>query len=817
MKKTQTASQTEDFDDVINAKENDPCLPQSTSNAAICSSNNARRKSIESLNKSRELEDQASIAAAALIELEKCKNAEERNAQAAAAAAAAAANNSNSKKKLRTVTFNPPTSRFEQWCSEKTGLSRIGLLIFALLLILLFILFIIVVVMSTLWPEIPHSSLFPICRTPACLLASSEVISRMNQSVAACEDIREYSCGHWLNTHSIPAHESLWGVKQHMQLKHREHLRNLITTMKLTENVESVEWKIKINYDSCMSLGTIETEGKRPLHKHLSQLGGWYVLRDSINLWDMKKTLKILHAKYDVHPFFHIDVIPDPRIPAQSIVQISPGKLGLPDKSYYYRRSDDQIVVAYKRFLQDVAISFGAKSDNAHTFSEDMFGFERRLTERFPSNQHGDLHKSHLHRATLGDLQTHAPTINLYDIVSFMFTSMKFTLKTEVVVVAPDYLVNVSQIFSTTDRSVLNDYMMLKLALTYMPYLSKSFRTTLHEFHKHLYGVREPLPRWEFCIKTLQKFMGRGLEAISEKSNNDVEKKRKVVTDIFDQIRVTLKDDVINSENLPKHIKDHFLDKLEHMSIQVGLKVEMKRPAVYNEYYLPLVSIKDDYFMNIFLSVTFKLEDRVKRLAEHNDDARWVDGISDGSLKIIYIPELNKVAVPLALLSTPYFHPHYPSSILLGSIGVEIGEAIMAGLIGEGLYYSGEGVQLPNDHPVYTNKYDCLLGDQVSASTRHLHAITALYKTLKKSLSDVPHVHQPALENLENEALFFVAHAQALCTIKTAERQDLDITTSKAKLDDINLLDILMHKSTEFSTAFNCFRKLKKDSCDALI
>ncbi|XP_073969478.1 endothelin-converting enzyme 1-like isoform X2 [Rhodnius prolixus] len=674
-----------------------------------------------------------------------------------------------------------------------------------------------ILVMSTLWPVAPHSALFPICRTPACLLASSEVISKMNQSVSACEDIRDYSCGHWLNTHTIPSHESIWGIKQHMQLKHREHLRNLIMTMKQPVDVTSVEWKTKNTYDSCMSLDPIETEGKLPLVKRISQLGGWHVMKGlSVNNWDMKLTLKKLHAEYDVHPFFKIDVIPDPRVPAQSIIQISPGKLGLPDKSYYYRSSSDKIVIAYKTFLKDIATSFGASGPYANTFSEDMFGFERRLTERFPSNGHVDGFRA-LHRTTVGDLETHAPSINLYDIISYMFTNIKITKKTEVVVAAPDYLVNVSQIFSSTDRIILNDYMMLKLAFNYMPFLSNSFSSTLLEFHKHLYGVKETVPRWETCIKTLQKYMGRGLEAILENSNGEREKKKKVAADLFEHIRITLRNNVMNSNNLPSHIKEHFLEKLDQMSVQIGLKEEMKDPDVYNDYYDQLSSIKDAFFLNVLKSVSFQLEKRVERLSEHNEDDRWVDGISDGSLRVIYIPELNKVAIPMALLATPYFHPHYPLSILYGTLGVEIGEAVISGLIGEGLYYSGDGMQLPDDHPVYAKKYDCLIEEQASASTRHLYAVTAAYKALKNVLAELPHVHQPALEYLENEALYFIAYAQSLCTMKTPEQQDLDITTAKSKMDDINLLDIVMHRSREFSTTFNCNRKLKKDSCDGLV
>lgn len=48
-----------------------------------------------------------------------------------------------------------------------------------------------------------------------------------------------------------------------------------------------------------------------------------------------------------------------------------------------------------------------------------------------------------------------------------------------------------------------------------------------------LSGVKETVPRWETCIKTLQKYMGRGLEAILENSNGEREKKKKVVSFFF--------------------------------------------------------------------------------------------------------------------------------------------------------------------------------------------------------------------------------------------------------------------------------------------
>ena len=133
-------------------KESDPCLPSS----------NSFRKSMESLNKNRETDQQNS----SVLETEKNKNTDSTNSYNL---------KQEKKKSALKVTIIPPTSKFEKWLTQKTGLSRLGLLISGIVLVLLFILLLTVTIMACLWPNIPHSMMFSLCRTPACLLSSSEV------------------------------------------------------------------------------------------------------------------------------------------------------------------------------------------------------------------------------------------------------------------------------------------------------------------------------------------------------------------------------------------------------------------------------------------------------------------------------------------------------------------------------------------------------------------------------------------------------------------------------------------------------------------
>jgi hypothetical protein len=51
--------------------------------------------------------------------------------------------------------------------------------------------------------------------------------------------------------------------------------------------------------------------------------GGWHVLREfSIHSWDYRQALQHLHALYGVSPFFKVSVVPDPRDPIKSIIQV---------------------------------------------------------------------------------------------------------------------------------------------------------------------------------------------------------------------------------------------------------------------------------------------------------------------------------------------------------------------------------------------------------------------------------------------------------------------------------------------------------------
>nr|CAD7395031.1 unnamed protein product [Timema cristinae] len=84
------------------------------------------------------------------------------------------------KKKRNSYDHTRPklVSRIESRMRERTGLSRLGLIVAALLVFLLFVFLIVIIVLASTWPRKTHVELSPICRTSPCLMASAQLQSR---------------------------------------------------------------------------------------------------------------------------------------------------------------------------------------------------------------------------------------------------------------------------------------------------------------------------------------------------------------------------------------------------------------------------------------------------------------------------------------------------------------------------------------------------------------------------------------------------------------------------------------------------------------
>ncbi|EEB18638.1 endothelin-converting enzyme, putative [Pediculus humanus corporis] len=630
------------------------------------------------------------------------------------------------------------------------------------------------------------------------------MLSKLDRTKSPCEDFYEFSCGGLIKSHNKPPpSRSKWGLETEMDLKLSEMIREVISVLPHQTRTNTLTWKIKNFYDSCMSLDNIETDNERPLRKIINELGGWNVLRNfQVLSWEFSKTLVNLHNEYGVKPFFSISTIADPRNASKNILFLTPSGLGLPDKSYYYREKQDRMSLSYIRYMKDVARQLGATSIDANSFSEDMFYFERRIAEATPSNEELENVFNHeIH--TINDLKMSAPSVPLHEILDAMFHKENINSDTEILLTSAKYLTKISNIIATTDRSALNNYVIWNLVKEYLPYLSQNFQDIYSVYVREMTGATNLLERWEFCIKTLQKFMDAGLAAQIENSSfrTDSDKNNEIIGQIFKTVRQTIRESITKAKWVDLELYKHFISKLNGTTIQIGFPNDYLDSSRLEEYYSKLYVQKNNFFQNILYGVSFLQENNRRSYVNPKSEYRWLSLVSSES-KVEFVPSENKIIIPQKLLNKPYYEPEYPIPVLYGTFGVEISKALVSSLFMYSGLYSYNG-SLINTQSLVANlsmvsidhQLKCLIDLQINNNIEtdfeksnrtilktftEISAVKQAFKSMKKSTSDVEHIHQAGLEDFDDESLFYIAYGQSLFNVKTVQEIDKQNTTGNS-------------------------------------
>lgn len=103
-----------------------------------------------------------------------------------------------------------------------------------------------------------------------------------------------------------------------------------------------------------------------------------------------------------------------------------------------------QIIDAYKMLMRDFAINYGTVAEVANKFAEEMFHFEKRITNALPARRQNVV-------LTLGEVQKLAPMLPIFETITTTFSSTKLDDRTPIWIEDVQMLKEMSIIVSTTD------------------------------------------------------------------------------------------------------------------------------------------------------------------------------------------------------------------------------------------------------------------------------------------------------------------------------------------------------------------------------
>uniref|UniRef100_A0A182FJA2 Peptidase M13 N-terminal domain-containing protein n=1 Tax=Anopheles albimanus TaxID=7167 RepID=A0A182FJA2_ANOAL len=255
--------------------------------------------------------------------------------------------------------------------------------------------------------------------------------------------------------------------------------------------------------------------------------------------WDLRENLQLVQPKYGAAPFFKLGVDTRNQPPYDYMITVGEGDLGLPSKEFYALSEKHPIIRAYHAFLMDtLAHMISTSTENAQDYAKKIYNYEKRIAlDVLGAVSRTDLGNfTQPQIRTMHQLVNDAPSLPILEAAQAMFKSKKITEHTEVMVSSPAALKAISQIITTSDKEVLNNYFMWSVIRHFVPFMSREFRVSLHQFEQTLYGAgaampslspsssssssssssesREPM--WHFCTNVVRQWMPYGLEALRE-------------------------------------------------------------------------------------------------------------------------------------------------------------------------------------------------------------------------------------------------------------------------------------------------------------
>lgn len=702
---------------------------------------------------------------------------------------------------------------------DRDKVNRCHKLIIGFLVLIALILLIVVIILLSVPCSPPPQPSRLLCDSPDCYGTSSAILRQSNSSIEPCDDFYSFACGGWLRDHPIPPQYGGVSVGSNARRAFADRSRTIIETMPYTANFQTLQWKLKSFYHSCMDLDTVDSLGDTFLKNHIELLKGWKPLTSWVpGSWDWAKVLRSLHGEMGVFPFFSISVKPDDVNPIQNAILISPSGLGLPHASYYFHVADDKVILAYRQLMKDLAQNLGATSLLSQSFADEIFHFEKRIAEKILLLE--STNDSVVEKVTIKELRAISQRIKWIDHLKAFFTNAYISENTPVYTTSKQYLTDVSTILSTTDMGSLNSYLIWTLVFKYAPYLSEKYRTAYDTYLRVFTGAPEPQPRWEFCIEATNEVFNLAL--VSYYVHQTIpEEKFHIANEVYKNVRDAFVHTLRNVDWMESHTKNLVVDKIKTIYPKVAYSDFVLTDSYLDQFYSELSVLKTHFSQNIQNGALFKnkkLEDAIKNASRDYLKLNVMAGDNP------YHSSLNQINIPPVMLREPFLNDDQPRYITYGNLGSYVGHGLVQGLEEVGKTFERSGftpIMWTNVTLVAIAKY---LGCLAEHHRDYKFDVNEVFKnqSLYNSFADISGIRQSynAFMNWESQKgeerilpgvtyttqqLFFISYAQTMCSAAREEEMQNFVKLSRYLPGRVRVLSTLSQVS-EFTEAFGCGR-----------
>ncbi len=641
-------------------------------------------------------------------------------------------------------------------------------------------------------------------------------VTRIDDSVEACNDFFQYANGGWVRKTEIPAAYSRWGSFNILGENNNNALREILDANAKNEAAAGTnEQLIGDFYASCMDEAAIEQAGVAPLKPYFKKIGK---IKDTD---DLQRQIAMMH-NMGIPVLFGFGGGADAKNSSINIAQASQGGLSLPNRDFY-TKGDPKSQETRERFREYVVSMFRLLGDDEETARMEAFSVTRiqtRLANASKAPVELRDPQKRYNKKSLAELNQMTPNI-LW--ASYMETRGVPPV-TEINIGQPEFFAEVNQMMKDVPLADWKSYLRWMTLNTAAPRLSKAFVDENFNFYsKYLTGTKEQQPRWRRCVGATDNAVGEALGSeYVKKAFTPAAQKR--VGELIDNLFAAYRERLAQLDWMTPETRRMALAKLNTYQRKIGFNTNPRG-------YAGLKLDRDAYFQNAVSVNQFEIARNLKDIGQKVDKTRW--GMTPPTVNAYYNPSYNEIVFPAGILQPPFFNADADDAINYGSIGAVIGHEITHGFDDSGSQYDAEGNLkswwTTEDREKFNVKADCVanqfsgyqiqdglningkltLGENIA----DLGGLTMAYNAYQKSLEGKP---RPAdIDGFTPEQRFFLGYAQVWATKSTQEFERQQVLTdphSNARYR----VDGPLSNLPQFAEAFSCKqgdRMVKTDFC----
>ncbi len=496
----------------------------------------------------------------------------------------------------------------------------------------------------------------------------------LDRSVSPCNDFYQFACGGWIKATPIPQDESRWFRSFSVIHKQNETtLRNILEAYARGENASDPYAKeLGDFYGACMDEKAIEEAGTTPLKKLLDQTAKF---SKSSTFAPM---LANLHG-VGVNALFGYGSGQDFKDATQVIGVIGQGGLGLPDRDYYFPKTDKakHILAEYEAYIARTFELLGGAKAEATEKARSVIKFETTLAEASMNKvDRRDPDKTY-HRMTKADLTQLSPEI-AWDAY---FAARETPGVAAINVEQPEFIKAVGKQLSAANETEWRNYLQWHVASSFAGALPERFVQNAFQFQKALTGAKELPARWKRCVRATDGAMGEALARPFVKTTLGAEGKASVLAMVH-QI---------------EHAMGENLDQLAWMDAPTRLLAKEKLASIANKIAYPdkwrsydgLHIMRTSYLGNAFHAALFEEARQLAKIGKPVDRSEWE--MTPPTVNAYYEPTLNEMVFPAGILQPPFYSTRAPGAVNYGAIGMVMGHELTHGFDDEGRKFDANG------------------------------------------------------------------------------------------------------------------------------